>query len=159
MSKARIILMATGIALAAFGLGVMVGWRRESKPAFSTDITQPPEPAREAAAPPAVNAPSAANAPPCVDMRDAATLVGKRGCVAALVLRVYSSRSGNTFLDFCQDYRTCPFTSVIFADDKAKFGNLEAMQGKRVEIRGDVVTYRGHPEIVIHDPQQVRGAR
>jgi DNA/RNA endonuclease YhcR with UshA esterase domain len=85
--------------------------------------------------------------------------VGKSGCVAGLVLRVYSARTGNTFLDFCQDYRTCPFTSVIFASDKSKFGNLESLQGKRVEIRGDVVTYQGRAEIIIRDPQQVRSAR
>ena len=84
-------------------------------------------------------------------------MVGKNGCVAGLVLRVYTARTGNTFLDFCQDYRTCPFTSVIFSADKGKFGNLESLQGKRVEIRGNVVTYAGHAEIIIHDPHQVRG--
>jgi hypothetical protein len=89
-------------------------------------------------------------------MRDAASLEGKSGCVAGLVLRVYSARTGNTFLDFCRDYRTCPFTSVIFASDKNKFGDVGSLQGKRVEIRGDVVTYRGRPEIILRDPQQVR---
>jgi DNA/RNA endonuclease YhcR with UshA esterase domain len=102
--------------------------------------------------------PAASSPPPCEDLRNAGPLVGKSGCVAGLVLRVYSARTGNTFLDFCQDYRTCPFTSVIFASDKSKFGDLESLQGKRVEIRGDVVTYQGHAEIIIHDPQQVRSA-
>ncbi len=101
---------------------------------------------------------AASSPPPCEDIRNAGPLVGKSGCVAGLVLRVYSARTGNTFLDFCQDYRTCPFTSVIFASDKNKFGDLESLQGKRVEIRGDVVTYQGHAEIIIHDPQQVRSA-
>src|SRR5579864_7207064 len=50
------------------------------------------------------------NAPACVDIHNVGPLAGKNGCVAGLVLRVYSSRSGNTFLDFCQDYRACPFT-------------------------------------------------
>jgi hypothetical protein len=102
--------------------------------------------------------PAASNPPPCVDIRNAEPLEGKSGCVAGLVLRVYSSRAGNTFLDFCQDYRSCPFTSVIFASDKAKFGDLESLQGKRVEIRGDVVAFQGRSEIIIHDPQQVRSA-
>ena len=103
-------------------------------------------------------APDAGTSPPCVDIRNAAPLEGKNGCVAGLVMRVYSARTGNTFLDFCQDYRNCPFTSLIFAADKSKFGNLETLQGKRVEIRGGVVTYRGRAEIIIHDPQQVRSA-
>jgi hypothetical protein len=93
-----------------------------------------------------------------VDIRNARPLVGNNGCVAGLVLRVYSARTGNTFLDFCQDYRACPFTSVVFASDKNKFGDLGSLQGKRVEIRGDVITYQGHAEIIIHDPQQVRSA-
>ena len=105
------------------------------------------------------DAPAVSSPPPCADIRNAEPLVGKSGCVAGLVLRVYSARTGNTFLDFCQDYRTCPFTSVIFASDKSKFGNLESLQGKRVEIRGDVVTYQGRAEIIIRDPQQVRSAR
>jgi hypothetical protein len=93
-----------------------------------------------------------------VDIRNAGPLAGKTGCIVGLVLRVYSARSGNTFLDFCQDYRACPFTSVIFAPDKNKFGDLESLQGKRVEIRGEVVSYQGRAEIIIHDPQQVRSA-
>jgi DNA/RNA endonuclease YhcR with UshA esterase domain len=93
-----------------------------------------------------------------VDIRNAGPLVGKGACVSGLVVRVYSARTGNTFLDFCQDYRTCPFTSVVFAADKNKFGDLELLQGRRVEIRGDVTNYQGRAEIIIHDPQQVRSA-
>ena len=106
----------------------------------------------------AAGAPVESSTSPCVDIRNAGPLVGKSGCVAALVLRVYSARTGNTFLDFCQDYRACPFTSVIFAADKDRFGDVATLQGKRVEIRGEVVNYQGHAEIIIHDPQQVRSA-
>ncbi|HTS71579.1 MAG TPA: hypothetical protein VMO17_21605 [Terriglobia bacterium] len=61
-------------------------------------------------------------------------------------------------MDFCADYRNCPFTSVVFASDSTRFGDLQSLQGRRVEIRGDIVDYQGHAEIVIRDPQQVRGA-
>ncbi len=103
-------------------------------------------------------APGAGSPPPCVDIRNAGPLEGRAGCVSGLVMRVYSARTGNTFLDFCEDYRACPFTSVIFAPDKERFGDLGALQGKRVEIRGDIVNYQGRAEIIIHDPQQVRSA-
>jgi len=112
----------------------------------------PPEPAR------VPGKPVAGSSTACVDVRNAGPQVGKSGCVAGLVLRVFSARSGNTFLDFCQDYRACPFTSVIFAPDKSKFGDLESLQGKRVEIRGEVINYQGRAEIIIRDPQQVRSA-
>src|SRR5512135_2709000 len=59
----------------------------------------------------------------CVDFRDAGPHVGGPGCVSGRLLRVFTSRAGNTFLDFCEDYRNCPFTSVIFASDKNKFGD------------------------------------
>jgi hypothetical protein len=75
------------------------------------------------------------------------------------VLRTYTSRVGNTFLDFCQDFRGCPFTSVIFASDKDKFGDLVTLEGKNVEIRGGIIAYQGRAEIIIHDPQQIRNAR
>ena len=94
----------------------------------------------------------------CVDFHEAATLKGKYGCVTARVLRVYTSRNGATFLDFCPDYRNCPFSSVIFSSDRSKFGRLETLTGRRVEIRGTVTQYQGRAEIIIRDPEQVREA-
>jgi hypothetical protein len=94
----------------------------------------------------------------CWELRDAAAHAGESGCVKGRVLRVYTSLAGNTFLDFCSDYRNCPFTSVIFSSDKDKFGKLETLAGRRVEIRGDISVYRGRPEIIIRDPEQLRAA-
>lgn len=150
--KRRPILVVTGLLLVAFGLGMGVGSRFSRRPVMSAGDPLPRQSAR------APGAPALSSPPPCVDIRNAGPLVGNSGCVAGLVLRVYSARTGNTFLDFCQDYRACPFSSVIFASDKNKFGDLESLQGKRVEIRGDVITYQGSAEIIIRDPQQVRSA-
>ncbi len=150
--KRRPILVVTGLLLVAFALGVRVGSRFSRRPVMNA---ADPLPLPSASSP---GAPAGVSPPPCEDIRNAGPLVGKSGCVAGLVLRVYSARTGNTFLDFCQDYRTCPFSSVIFASDKSKFGDLESLQGKRVEIRGDVVAYQGRAEIILRDPQQVRSA-
>ena len=149
----RPILVVAGLLLVAFGLGVRMGSRLGRRPVISAQ-----DPAALPSARPAVADAATGSLPPCVDIRNAVALVGKSGCVAGRVLRVYSARTGNTFLDFCQDYRHCPFTSVIFASDKNKFADLESLQGKRVEIRGDVVSYQGRAEIIIRDPQQVRSA-
>jgi len=92
----------------------------------------------------------------CVSFSDAGARVGTAGCVQGRILRVFTSRAGNTFLDFCPDYRRCPFTSVIFAADRGKFGDLNALGGDQVEIRGPITTYEGRAEIIIHDPQQIR---
>jgi len=106
---------------------------------------------------PASNVPAHPDAPACADAYNAGSLVGQNGCVKGMVFHVYTSRTGNTFLDFCQDFRTCPFSSVIFTSDKSKFGDLESLVGRHVEIRGRVVPYEGHAEIIVRDPQQIRG--
>lgn len=92
----------------------------------------------------------------CIELSLAASHPGEETCVSGRVLKVYTSRSGTTFLDFCTDYRNCPFTSVIFGSDRQKFGNLEALTGRQIEIRGKIVPYHGQPEIVISDPGQIR---
>ena len=92
----------------------------------------------------------------CADFRDAERLIGRAGCVSGRVLRVATSRAGHTFLDFCPDYRQCPFASVIFAEDRNRFGDLGTLWGKQVEIRGPVTTYKGRAEIIIRDPNQIR---
>ena len=47
---------------------------------------------------------------------------------------------------------------MIFSSDRAKFGDLQALEGKPVEIRGPITTYQGRAEIIIRDPGQVREA-
>ncbi len=95
----------------------------------------------------------------CVDFHDAAAHIGETSCVSGRVLRVFTSKSGNSFLDFCADYRDCPFSSVIFESDHSKFGNLGTLTGRQVEIHGTIVQYQGHAEIVIRDPDQIREAQ
>jgi hypothetical protein len=92
----------------------------------------------------------------CVDFHDAGSHLGETLCVSGRVLRVFTSRAGNTFVDFCSDYRNCPFTSVIFSSDRNKFGNLQALVGRLVEFQGPINSYQGRAEIIIHDPQQIR---
>lgn len=100
--------------------------------------------------------PAVSKTAPCVDFRDAGSHLGEAACISGRVLRVFTSRAGNTFLDFCPDYRTCPFTTVIFSSDRSKFGDLARLEGRQVEIRGAITTYQGRAEIIIHDPQQIR---
>ncbi len=95
-------------------------------------------------------------AAPCVDFREAAKHVGEQGCVAGRVVGVVTSRAGNTFLDFCPDYRQCPFSTVIFVSDRNKFGDLESLRGRQVEIHGPITVYKSRPQIIIHDPRQIR---
>ncbi|HVA00923.1 MAG TPA: hypothetical protein VMV34_04615 [Terriglobia bacterium] len=92
----------------------------------------------------------------CVAFDRAGHHTGENTCVSGRVLRVFTARSGSTFLDFCKDYRQCPFTSVIFAGDRSQFGNVASLEGKRVQITGEITTYNGRAEIIIHEPRQIR---
>ena len=94
----------------------------------------------------------------CVDIQQAGSHANEQACVTGRVLRAYTSKSGNTFIDFCEDYRTCPFTSIVFASDRSKFGNLQSLQGRQVELRGKIQIYHDQPEIVLKDPSQIREA-
>jgi hypothetical protein len=99
---------------------------------------------------------STAENAPCVPYTEASSLVGKPSCVTGRVLKVFTSKAGNTYLDFCEDYRSCPFSSVIFTQDRTKFGDLASLQGQLVEIRGLVSYYKERPQIIIRAPDQVR---
>ncbi len=91
-----------------------------------------------------------------MDFQHAGQHTGENTCISGRVLRVFTSRSGNTFLDFCKDYRQCPFTSVIFASDRSQFGNVASLEGRKVQITGEIRSYNGRAEIVIREPRQIR---
>ena len=92
----------------------------------------------------------------CIPYTQASDFIGEKKCIYGKVIRVYISKKGNAFLDFCQDYRNCPFSSVIFNSDVPKFLNLDKYEGKEIEITGLVNTYQGKPEIIINDPTQIK---
>ncbi len=92
---------------------------------------------------------------PCIDFHQADAHAGENVCISGMVLRAYTSKAGNTFLDFCADYRACPFSTVIFARDRSRFGNLSALTGQHVQIRGQITRYRGRAEIIIRAPGQL----
>jgi len=140
MRRKQIIVAA--IVLVVFCLGVIVGRRAGRSPLTNSSSAWRSSSSGESAG--------------CVDFHDAAPHAGETGCVSGRVVRVFTSRGGNTFLDFCQDYRDCPFTSVIFSSDKNKFGDLASLTGRQIEIRGNITAYQGKPEIIIRDPEQIR---
>jgi len=49
-----------------------------------------------------------------------------------------------------------PFTVVIYGDNRSKFGTPEtSLRGKRICVTGQISDYRGKPEIVLTDPNQL----
>lgn len=136
--KTAVLTMA---AIAAVALSTMVAYRLGQRHAGSRDINAN-----------GFHVPEGG----CIAISEAGNHTGENTCVEGRVLRVFTARSGATFLDFCQDYHHCSFGSVIFAGDRSRFGDLGTLEGKRVEISGEITTYNGRAEIVIRDPKQIR---
>jgi len=52
-------------------------------------------------------------------------------------------------------YGACPFSAVIFASDKSKFGSLTRYQGKMITVSGTLTSYKGRAEMVLSSPTQI----
>ena len=128
---AMVVLTSTLAAMVAYRLGIRQAGRRGGPESVPRDVAG------------------------CVDFREAQAHTGQTGCITGRVLRVYVSRSGVTFLDFCPDYRKCPFSGVIFAADRSNFGDLTTLGSRQVEIRGPIISYKGRAEIILRDPEQL----
>jgi hypothetical protein len=81
--------------------------------------------------------------------------VGDYASVTGTVTRVYTSKSNTTFINFCAEYKTCPFSAVVFASDAKKFTDLKTLVGKTVTLSGKITSYQGNAEMVLDDPSQL----
>ena len=90
-----------------------------------------------------------------IDYTDAPAHVGDFASVRGTLVNTYASKTGTVFLDFCENYKTCPFSSVIFADDAKKFGDLGRYVQQAVTLTGKISSYQGKAEIILSDPSQI----
>jgi len=72
-------------------------------------------------------------------------------------LHVKQGNGGVHFFDFCENYRVCPFTVVVFPSNLKQVGDIRHLQGKQIEIEDDVKGYDGRAEIVLRRLGQLRG--
>jgi hypothetical protein len=83
--------------------------------------------------------------------------VGGVKWVRGMVVRVKQRARGVHFLDFCDDLRLCPFTVVIFPLDLKSVGDVRQLQGRIVEIRGQMKEYDGRAENYSRKYRQLGG--
>jgi hypothetical protein len=93
----------------------------------------------------------------CVPFSEAQKHIGAMTCVSGTVVRVEQGNGGVHFFDFCEDYRVCPFTVVVFPSDLKQVGDVRQLKGRQIEIDGEVKSYDGRAEIVLQRPSQLRG--
>ena len=94
----------------------------------------------------------------CLPFDEARKHVGEVKCVTGMVVQGQAGARGVHFLDFCDDFRLCPFTVVIFPSDLKSVGDVRQLQGRMVEIHGQVKEYDGRAEIILEEYRQLGGA-
>jgi len=100
---------------------------------------------------------SALGAAQCIPFTQARDHVGETKCVTGRVLGLKHGSRGATFFDFCEDFRVCPFTVVVFPGHLKDIGDVRELKGKVVEIHGPVKSYDGRAEIVLEQFRQLGG--
>lgn len=94
----------------------------------------------------------------CIPYTEAPKKIGETTCVTGKVVKVaHSARSGTHFLNFCDDYKNCPFSVVIFSRNLPDVGDVRWLEGKTIEIHGKIKEYKGQAEIVLSDVRQLTG--
>ncbi|MGI9103113.1 MAG: hypothetical protein ACR2IF_11785 [Terriglobales bacterium] len=93
----------------------------------------------------------------CIPFEQAPDKVGEQTCVTGKVINVGQSKSGTFFLNFCDNYRKCPFTVVVFPSSLKNVGDVRALEGQSIEIYGKIQLWRGQAEIVLRDARQLKG--
>ena len=94
---------------------------------------------------------------PAIAAADAKAHVGQTVTVEGVVSEVHTAASGRaTFIDIGGRYPNNTFTAVIFSRDVTKFSNVDALDGKTVDITGPVRLHNGRPEIILNDPGQIK---
>ena len=93
----------------------------------------------------------------CYPFEKAAEHVGEIVCIRGTVVKVSSSSSGTHYLNFCDNYLTCPFTVVVFPSRLDRIGDVRSLESRAIEIDGLVKLYNGRPEIVLSEVDQLHG--
>lgn len=93
---------------------------------------------------------------PTITPANAKAYVGQTVTVEGAVGNISTGRAGTTFIDVGGRYPDNSFAAVIFAADKSKFPDLQALGGKTIDITGAVSLYRGKPEIILKSADQMK---
>jgi hypothetical protein len=96
--------------------------------------------------------------PDCLPFDQARNHIGEIKCITGKVIRIKQGARGVHFLDFCEDFRFCPFTVVVFPGDLKSVGDVRQLQGRVIQIHGPVKEYDGRAEIVLEEYRQLSGA-
>jgi DNA/RNA endonuclease YhcR with UshA esterase domain len=91
-----------------------------------------------------------------IQANEAAAHINQYATVEGVVAKVFTSKSGNTFLNIGGTYPNQTFTGWIPpASAVSKSPLLSSIEGKNVRITGRIEMYKGKPEIRINAASQL----
>jgi len=93
----------------------------------------------------------------CIPVAVAREHIGEEQCVSGKVFRIKHGGRGETWFDFCEDFRVCPFTVVIFPGHLKDIGDVRPLANRVIEIHGTLKEYDGRAEIVLSQLRQLGG--
>ena len=93
----------------------------------------------------------------CLSIDQARNHLGETQCVTGKIVRVEVGNEGVHYLDFCEDFRLCPFSVVVFRHDAKNVGDISQLAGKLIEIRGELKEYDDRAEMILESRKQLRG--
>ena len=93
----------------------------------------------------------------CLPVSEAHNHIGETQCITGKVFRVKRGSRGTTFFDFCDDFRVCQFTVVIFPGHLKDVGDVRQLANKIIDVHGSLKTYDGRAEIVVSELRQLGG--
>jgi hypothetical protein len=93
----------------------------------------------------------------CLPFDQARKHIGETQCVTGKVVRIQTGSEGVHYLDFCDDYRLCNFSVVVFPHDMRNIGDIRQLAGRLIQIRGEVKEYGDRVEIILENRKQLSG--
>jgi hypothetical protein len=92
----------------------------------------------------------------CFPIEEAPKRIGQMACITG---KIYSVKHGKNlwYIDFCEDYKKCPFTVIVFDRDLKDSEKLESFEGHTMRIYGPIIDYKGRAEMVLKLEQQLTG--
>ncbi len=93
----------------------------------------------------------------CISFTEAEKHIGANKCVTGKVLYVKQGNRGVHFLISALTIELVPSRWWCFPSDLKQIGDIRQLQGKQIEIEGEVKGYDGRAEIVLRRLSQLRG--
>jgi hypothetical protein len=100
---------------------------------------------------------AAAASADCIPFSQAREHIGEDQCVTGTVFRIKHGERGVTWFDFCEDFRVCPFTVVVFPGHLRDIGDVRQLEKREIQVHGTLKEYDGRAEIVLSELRQLGG--